>query len=93
MRLRYRPLLLIPLVCAGGPAAVACGDPYGPNCAGVGKSCSQALPNCCGDLVCTDTPSGGSLCQRGAAQSVGRPAAVNAAGQVHAAGVAKASSR
>lgn len=68
MWLRYRPLLLIPLVCAGGPAAVAC-DGFGPSCVGAGQRCSHVLPNCCGALVCTDTPSNIPQCQKATAQS------------------------
>jgi hypothetical protein len=68
MRLGYRAILLIPLVCAGGPAAVACGDGFGPNCVGAGQRCSHVLPSCCTNLECTDTANG-ALCQRLPAQS------------------------
>jgi hypothetical protein len=67
VRIPQRALLVVPLLCAGGPAAVTgCGDGTGPSCAKQGQHC-DLFTACCPGLSCGDTPTDGLQCQKPAA--------------------------
>lgn len=64
MRIHLRALLLLPLLCAGGPVVVtSCGNGTGPSCVREGQSCAGLFDECCPDLYCADTQTG-ALCQK-----------------------------